>query len=214
MKRGPMVIGLVGGIASGKSAVADAFERRGAWVSRSDRQAHELLAKPDISRTLAGWFGLGVLGPDGLIDRKALGAIVFADETARRRLEGLIHPLLHQARADLLERARREGVELVVVDAPLLFEAGVDEECDAVVFVDTPFAERLRRVVHTRGWDEAELIRRENAQLGLDAKRSKADYVVENDGDLDRLDRHVGSLLKELLTGPHQDDRPRGQVSD
>lgn len=203
----PLVIGIAGGIASGKSALADAFERLGCVVSRSDRQTHELLGREDIKRTLAEWFGGEVLGNDGEISRKALGGIVFADERARRKLEGLLHPILHEQRRELIRRARAEGLAAVVIDAPLLFEAGVDAECDVIIFVETPIEKRLQRVVEGRGWDEAELARRENAQIGLDVKRARADYVVENASDLSRLDRYVESLLRELLHDSSKDDR-------
>ncbi len=198
----PLVLGLVGGIASGKSAVADAFERRGCVVSRSDSEVHALLERPEIVEKIRVRFGSDVMREDGAIDRRALGTIVFADAEARRWLEGLLHPLLHASRQALLERAHAEGARVFVIDAPLLFEAGVDAECDAVVFVACDRAERLRRVETSRGWDEAELARRENAQMGLDVKRQKADYVVENDGGLDLLDRQVAILLQRLLAEP------------
>ncbi len=203
----PLVIGLVGGIASGKSAVADAFERRGCVVSRSDREAHALLERAEVRAQLVAWFGEQVLDSEGRIDRRAVGAIVFNDGAARKRLEGLIHPLLHAQRRALIAQAAVDGAPAVIVDAPLLFEAGVDAECDAVIFVDCAREIRLQRVMSGRGWDEAELDRRENAQLGLDVKRARADYVVENEGGLDRLDCRVGSLLRELLSGTNPDDR-------
>ncbi len=203
----PIVIGIAGGIASGKSALADAFERQGCVVSRSDRQTHELLVRDDIKRTLAEWFGSEILDEQGGISRKALGGIVFADDQARRQLEGLLHPILHEQRHELIRGARARGIAAVVIDAPLLFEAGVDAECDVIIFVDTPLEKRLQRVVEGRGWDQAELARRENAQIGLDVKRARADYVVENASDLSRLDRYVESLLRELLHDSSKDDR-------
>lgn len=205
--RRPLVIGIAGGIASGKSALADAFERHGCVVSRSDEQTHALLGLEEVKAKLVEWFGVGILDEAGKISRKALGGIVFADENARRRLEGLLHPMLHEQRRDLIRRAGEQGARAVVIDAPLLFEAGVDAECDVILFVETPFKKRLERVIEGRGWDEAELRRRENAQMGLDVKRARADNVVENVSDLRRLDRYVESLLGDLLNDSSQDDR-------
>lgn len=196
----PVVIGLTGGIASGKSAVADELERLGCVVSRSDQRAHAMLQRDDVKATLVGWFGPGVVDEHGALSRKALADLVFSDPEARSRLEGLIHPLLHAERGELLAQAAREGVKAIVIDAPLLIEAGVDRECDVVVFVDAPRQQRLERARESRGWDEAEMARREKAQLGLDAKRARADYVVVNDADRETLAGRVGHLLLEILS--------------
>ena len=178
----PVVIGMAGGVGSGKSTVARAFASVGCLVSDSDAQAKEILTRAEIIDILVSWWGEEILTNDRAVDRSRVAAIVFADEAERRRLEGLIHPAIKQTREELVERALREGADGVVVDAPLLFEAGLDEECDAVVFVDTPRAERLRRVQGSRGWTEEELDRRERAQIGLDEKKSRSDHVIRNSG--------------------------------
>lgn len=195
----PLVIGLAGGVASGKSAVAAEFERLGFVVTRSDQRAHAMLERADVINTLVEWYGPDVLDSSGGVSRRALADVIFGDAAERRRVEGLIHPMLHAERRALIERAGLDGVVGVVVDAPLLFEAGVDAECDVVVFVDCPREMRLRRAVESRGWDEAEFDRRENAQLGLDAKRSRADYVVVNDAGREELAGRVQTLLSEIL---------------
>ncbi|MEO1007840.1 MAG: dephospho-CoA kinase [Planctomycetota bacterium] len=178
----PMVLGLAGGIGSGKSAVASILAELGFWVSDSDAGVRTLLARPDVRARVVAALGDGVVR-DGRLDRRAIAARVFGDDAARRALEAILHPMLHAERADLLRRAAESGVRGVVVDAPLLFEAGVDAECDAVLFVETPRAERLARV-RRRGWDEAELDRREAAQMPLDEKRRRSTAVVPNTGDL------------------------------
>ena len=110
-----------------------------------------------------------------------------------------MHPLIHESRRALIEKCRADGdVRAVVVDAPLLFEAGVDSECDAVVFVQTPKRIRARRVQESRGWDESELDRREKAQLGLELKRDRADHIVTNGGSLDDLPPQVTRILEEI----------------
>ncbi|GJM19027.1 MAG: hypothetical protein DHS20C14_12400 [Phycisphaeraceae bacterium] len=194
----PVVIGIVGGVGSGKSTVARAFERLGCMVSDSDREAAAVLTREDVKHQLVEWWGPDVLTTDGGVDRSAVAMIVFADDAERRRLEGLVHPLLHETRRALIARAGRLGAPGVVIDAPLLFEAGVDRECDAVVFVETPRQARLERVRAARGWDETELDRREKAQLPLERKRERSDYVVINAGHAEEIDHQVGRVFQAI----------------
>ncbi len=195
----PVVIGVAGGIGAGKSEVARAFAAAGCVVSDSDRSAREALDRPDVRATLVGWWGQGILGSDGRIDRKRVSAVVFADPAERARLEGLVHPIVRQSRAELIAQATAAGAPGVVIDAPLLFEVGLDAECDAVVFVDAPRGLRLARVRETRGWDESELARREKVQLPLDAKRDRSDYEIVNDADPERLRAEARRILDQIL---------------
>lgn len=199
-KAPPAVIGIAGGIASGKSAAAKRFAELGCIVIDSDKEARALLLRDDIKRELVSWWGEGVLDAEGEIDRSAVAKIVFADERERRRLEGLTHPLLRTNRARVIERAEAAGAPAVILDAPLLFEAGLDAECDAVVFVDTPREVRLERVRTKRGWDEAELERREKSQWPLEQKRSRSDYVVRNDQGKASLREAIARILDHILT--------------
>ncbi len=198
------VIGLAGGIGSGKSAVASALAKLGCAVIDADLLSREALTRPQVIATLVQWWGPGVVRPDGTVDRAAVGRIVFDDPAARRRLEALIHPLVHAERARLRRRYAASDSDFVAIveDAPLLYEAGIDRECDAVVFVEAPRDVRLSRLRRTRGWDEAELARREKNQLALDIKRERADHVVVNDaGEAELLDR-VRRVLSEILHPP------------
>lgn len=199
---GIVVIGIAGGVGSGKSEVTRAFERLGAVVIDSDAQARAALEQPEVKAELVRWWGEGVLGADGGVDRKAVADIVFRDERERKRLEGLIHPLVRSRREEIIRGARARGAKVAVIDAPLLFEAGVDAECDAVVFVDAPRDIRLARVRTSRGWDEAELDRRERNQLALKEKRARSRYVIENTGDRADLERRVGAVFRELTGNP------------
>ena len=192
------VIGLVGGVGSGKSAVARAFEKLGCVVSDSDKAVREVLARPEVVDTLVCWWGEGILDSEKQVDRKKVADRVFKDPFERRRLEALVHPLVRENRGDLIARARSSGAKGVVVDAPLLFEAGVDAECDAVVFVDAKRSVRLGRVREHRGWDEAELDRRENAQMPLEEKRRRSDHVLPNNGTLDELESRAAKLLASI----------------
>jgi dephospho-CoA kinase len=202
----PFVVGVAGGVGAGKSEVARAFERLGCVVSDSDREARAALDLPEVRRELVSWWGEGVVdGATGRIDRGRVAEIVFADARERTRLEGLTHPVAHRRRRALIERAEREGIPGVVVDAPLLFEAGVDAECDAVVFVEAPRATRVERVRASRGWTEAELDRREAAQMDPAEKRGRCRFVIENDradsGELERAVRPIYAILREEAAG-------------
>ncbi len=203
------VIGLVGGIGSGKSAAAGAFEKLGCVVSDSDKAVRQVLLRPEVAEQLVGWWGRGILDSENRVDRKKVADIVFKDDFERRRLESLVHPLVRESRETLIARARESGAKGVIIDAPLLFEAGVDAECDAVVFVETPKDLRLARV-RGRGWDEQELDRRENAQMGLEEKRRRSDYVVVNHGTLDELESRVAKVLAAIRK--HNRDPDAGSV--
>ncbi|GMV25523.1 MAG: hypothetical protein AMXMBFR58_15540 [Phycisphaerae bacterium] len=192
-----IVVGLAGGIGSGKSTVGRMLGERGCVVLDSDAAAKEILRRAEVREELVRWWGRGILGPDGNVDRRSVAEIVFLDGEQRRRLEGLVHPLIKQQRDAVIERVRGEGGGIVVVDAPLLFEAGVDKECDAVVWVEASGAVRLGRV-RERGWDEAELARRESAQWPVEEKRARATLVVQNDGGLAELERAVDGLMERL----------------
>lgn len=193
------VIGIAGGIGSGKSAVAAAFQRLGCVVIDSDKEAKAALDRADVRLKLAEWWGPGVLLDSGGINRKAVADVVFANPAERRRLEELIHPLIRARRGDLKERAKAAGAAGVIVDAPLLFEAGVDAECDLVVFVDAPREQRLARVRSTRGWEGGELDRREASQMALDEKRARSSLVVMNDGTQAELEGRVAAAWAEIL---------------
>lgn len=194
------VIGLAGGVGSGKSTVAGVFAELGCLVIDSDRRARAALDRPEVRDQLAAWWGPAILGPDGRVDRARVSDIVFADPEQRRRLEGLVHPIVRQDRAGMIaEAAAAGGVRAVVIDAPLLFEAGLDRECDAVIFVDAPEAQRLERVRQARGWDEAELRRREAAQMSLEEKRSRATVVIPNNGDVAALRAAAAAALDRVI---------------
>jgi len=195
------VIGLAGGIGAGKSAVARAMARQGCVVVDSDAQAKALLDEPAVRAELVRWWGSGILAAEGRVERPAVARIVFTDPAQRRRLEGLVHPLVRAERNRVRDRARADGARALVIDAPLLFEAGVDAECDAVVFVEAPRAVRLERV-RARGWDEAELARREAAQLPLAEKRRRSTHVIVNDAGPEDLERRVAEVLALVAPVP------------
>ena len=190
-----LVVGLLGGVASGKSAVARLFREAGAVVLDADAWARRELEKPETRAALEARLGPGLVGPGGKVDRKALAELVFRSPRARRILEELIHPpVLARLRARLAELRRRPGT-LVVLDVPLLLETGLDALCDHLVFLETSPQERERRA-RARGWPPGERERREKTQLPLETKRARADYILNNSGSLDETRKQVLDLLE------------------
>lgn len=173
------VVGLTGGIGSGKSTALEAFERLGAATVSLDRLAHEQ-ARPGREgyKAVVKAFGRGVLDRAGRIDRARLGALAFRSAAARRKLERATHPLILREMKALVSRLR--GV--VVVDAPLLFEKDLAKHFDATVLVACRPAAQVRRVVRRDGLSPAEVRRRLKAQLPTERKRALADLTLDNDG--------------------------------
>ena len=193
----PPVIGIVGGIGSGKSAVAEVLSEAGCLVSNADELARQAIDEPDIRDLLVSWWGPDVLAAGGQVDRTAVADRVFSDRAELDRLEGLLHPRVEAMRQAVFDAAP-DTVPALVIDAPLLLEAGLAAECDLIVFVDTPREVRLQRVEASRGWDEAEVSRREARQMPLDEKRSMAHHVVTNHGRVEDLREQIDALLGTL----------------
>jgi dephospho-CoA kinase len=201
MERTKPIIGLCGGIGSGKSTVASLFESMGCRIINSDRLNAEVMERPEVRERLRAWWGDGVIEADGSVNREYLADLVFDRPEERRRLESLVHPLIGRLREDMIiESIRDRKVKAIILDSPLLFESGLDTRCDAVVFVEADEATRLGRLRKARGWDGGELRRRERWQDSLDSKRSRADYVVCNDGSLQQLRPRIGTILEEITT--------------
>jgi dephospho-CoA kinase len=202
MSHPPLVIGLMGGIGSGKSAVAQALKDLGCVVADADANAKAVLQDTQVREQLVAWWGAEILNADGSIDRKAISDIVFKDERARKQLEEVVHPRVRKMQETQFAAAK-EGTRALVIDAPLLLEAGLDSLCNVLIFVDSPQKTRLQRVMQTRGWDSDELQRREETQIPLDKKRKKADYVLINEGALDAVRSQVKQILEDIHNGRH-----------
>lgn len=208
------VIGLAGAIGSGKSEAARVLAELGCVVIDSDRAAREALERPEVREEIVRWWGSDVLTGEGQIDRKKVADIVFTRPAERERLERLVHPLVRARRAEERRRAEQAGAQAVVIDAPLLYEAGVDRECDAVLFIDAPAAARASRLRETRGWDEAEVARREAAQWGLEVKRSRATEVIANDGTRAELRTRVQAALERILSARREKVSGGGRMGE
>ncbi|OZV81112.1 dephospho-CoA kinase [Micromonospora echinospora] len=191
-------VGLTGGIGSGKSAVAARLAQLGAVVVDSDRIAREVVAPGSEGLAeIVTTFGAGVLAPDGSLDRPALGALVFGDEAARRRLEAITHPRVRARSAELAAAAPPDAV--VVNDVPLLVEVGLAPTYHLVVVVQTAPEIRLARLSRDRGMSRAEAERRIAAQTDDVRRRAAADVVLANDATLDDLHAAVDALWHERL---------------
>ena len=201
-----MRVGLTGGVASGKSTVASILAELGAVVVDADLLAREVVAPgtPGLAAVVAE-FGDGVLGADGSLDRPALGAVVFADEAARRRLEAIVHPLV-RARGRELEEAAPPGA-VVVHDIPLLAETGQAAGFDAVVVVDVPVETQVERMVSQRGMSREDAEARIAAQATREQRLAVATYVVDNTGTREDLRDRVTEVFEKLTARSGEDGR-------
>ena len=187
------VIGLVGGIASGKSTVAALFGalRPGVCVD-ADAIAHRVVQRPQIQEAIRNRLP-GSIGRDGAVDRRKLADLVFSKMSALKTLEEITHPPIRRA----VKTAIRRAVGTVYLDAPLLLETGASELCDWVVYVACPARVRRRRA-RERGWTETEHAQREARQWPLRKKRAHADFLIDNSGDLARTRKDVRRVLRRL----------------
>ena len=194
-----MRVGLTGGVASGKSTVAALLRELGAVVVDSDVLAREVVepGTPGLAAVVEA-FGPEVLTADGALDRPALGAVVFGDEAARRRLEAILHPLI-RARAAELEAAAPEGT-VVVHDIPLLVETGQAGRFDAVLVVDVPVETQVERMVRDRGMSRGDALARVAAQADRAQRLAAATHVVDNTGTREDLRDRVTEVLAELVS--------------
>ena len=194
-----MRVGLTGGVASGKSTVARMLSGLGAVVVDADVLAREVVepGTPGLAAVVAE-FTDAVLADDGTLDRQALGAVVFGDEAARRRLEGILHPLI-RARAAAIEAEAGPGA-LVVHDIPLLVETGQADAFDAVLVVDVPVETQVGRMVADRGMSREDALARVAAQATREERVAAATFVVENTGTLEDLREHVTEVFGQLVS--------------
>ena len=196
------LIGILGGVAGGKSLVAGQLARLGAGLLDADRAGHEALRLPQIEAAVRRRWGDAVFGPDGHVDRSRLARIVFADPPdgpqERKHLEQLTHPEIGRLLSRQAEAMENSGTAAAVLDAPLLLEAGWDKLCRKLVFVHAPRQTRLSRAV-ARGWSEEEFAAREEAQESLDFKRGRADVVVDNSGSPEQTQAQIERFWQSLF---------------
>ncbi len=196
------IIGVTGGVASGKSTVARQFATLGAAVLDADEAGHEALRLPQVEAAARRRWGDAAFGPDGRIDRARLARLVFgpAPEARQERayLEQLTHPEIARRWKQQAEKLTAAGTAAAVVDAALLLEAGWHEMCTKIVFVEAPRETRLARAME-RGWSEEDFAAREGAQDSLDHKRAQADVIIDNSDSPQRTQAQVEQFWASLV---------------
>jgi dephospho-CoA kinase len=200
---GVKTIGLVGGIGSGKSLAAEMLRGLGAAVVSADQVGHDVLADDaDVRRALQDRWGSSIIAADGSLDRAAISRHVFAfgeqGDAERKFLESWVHPRIRQRLVLARDSLAAEGNHVVAIDAALLFEAGWNDSCNLVVFIDAPRPVRLARAI-AKGWSAEQFAAREAAQWPVDEKRRRADVVIRNEGTPDDLRRAVKAFWDEYV---------------
>ncbi|MFC5531305.1 dephospho-CoA kinase [Cohnella yongneupensis] len=194
-----MNIGLTGGIATGKSTVAKLLVERGANLIDLDRIAREIVepGQPALAR-IAERFGQAVLRDDGTLDRKKLGAVVFADEAERKALEAILHPQIRSVmKEQMAMHETRTPDKLVVVDVPLLYESRLESYFEQIMVVYIPREEQLRRLMKRDGLSEEEAERRLDAQMSIEEKKVRADIIIDNSGNASQLEEQIDRWLRD-----------------
>jgi dephospho-CoA kinase len=191
------VIGILGGIGSGKTTVAAGFGRLGCAVIHADDIAHEVLQRPKVRQEMVRLLGRAVLDADGRIDRKAVAAVVFADPEKVSAMNRVIHPPV-MAEVDRLiqDCQQQDGVPAVVLDIPLLVEVGWADRCDRLVFVASDLKTRVAR---SRTLTAQEIVARENFQISLDKKAALADNTIQNDSGLSALGKQIATIFSSIM---------------
>lgn len=193
------LIGLTGGIATGKSTVSAMLRRLGAKVVDADEIAREIVRPGEPAwQEIVDAFGPGVLRKDKSLDRDKLRKIVFADERARKRLESITHPKIRALAQEKIERLSAEGAEVVIYEAPLLFETQAQSWIRPVILVACDLETQKQRLRQRDRLGEKEIRRHLEAQMPLEEKRKLADYVVENNGSLEELQREVQEVWEKI----------------
>lgn len=204
-----ITIGLIGGIASGKSAVARSFQELGAFVIDADQVGHAVLELPAVTKQLVARWGTGILGENGSINRSAVAAIVFPaaddvkDNESRHAaelkfLESVTHPEIREKILERMEQVRQTGrFEVIVLDAAVMLKSGWDSLCDQLIYVDAPRELREKRAI-LRGMDATQFASREAAQIPVEAKKKKADIVIDNSGPPQKTFRQVQEVWQSL----------------
>jgi len=195
-----LMVGLTGGIGSGKSVVARMFEDEGAYVIDLDELARRVV-EPDKPawRDVVAYFGKGILNPDRTVNRSALAEIVFSDPESRKVLEEFTHPRIFEGQDALLEAIKdQDPWSVVVIEFPLLFELSFQKKFDKVVLVYVSRDAQIRRAGERDGFSEEEVDKRLRAQISLEEKRLLSDYIIDNEGSLHNTRNQVREVMREL----------------
>jgi len=198
-----VVIGVTGGVGSGKSTVAKMLGELGAEVVSLDQIGHELLSDARVKEEIRSEFSSGVFRAAAEeVNRERLAKVVFSDPREIGRLNRIVHPRMVERVRESVERFMASNPEgVLVVEGALVVELGLDELCDRTLFVDAPAEVRYSRAESARGWDPGEAARRESAQQPVEKKRQIADTVMDNPGDTNQLNEKVLDFWEEIHHG-------------
>jgi len=196
------VVGILGGIGSGKSTVVRQVEDLRLQIIDADRIGHDLLSAPGILDQLRAAFDSSIFDDTGEVIRPRLAHVVFGETPAHAnalsRLNQIIHPAIRQEiQRQILSVP--PGIDALIIDAALLLEAGWADQCSALIFIETPQVQRIERVKTNRNWTADELCRREQTQLPVSEKRSRCDYVVDNSGSPEQAGRQMTDILQTII---------------
>jgi dephospho-CoA kinase len=198
------VLGIVGGVASGKSAVAQAFARRGAAALDADRVGHEVLLEPGVIAAFRQRWGEEVVDDNGQVVRRQVARRVFGGDAAataeRQFLDSVTHPRIRARLRGELDEWRATGTRVAVLDAALLYETSWNELCDGVLFVDAPQEVRRQRAI-TRGWSSEQFADREASQWPVARKRTLATWILANQGSTDEIEPQVDTIWRKIAQG-------------
>ena len=195
------LVGLTGGIASGKSTVAEILKRQGAAIINADVLAREVVEPGHQAwAEIVNTFGIAVLQPDRTLDRQKLRAIIFDDPDARKKLESIIHPQVRALAEQRIREHAAAGYAVIVYEVPLLFEGNLQEWLRPVILVACDVDTQRNRLQSRDNLSAAQAQKHIDAQMSLEAKRRLADYVIENNGSLEDLKRQVQAVLEKIKT--------------
>lgn len=194
------VIGIVGGIGSGKSLVAKILQEFDGALINADRLGHEALRQPEIkSKLIQRWGGRIQDVESGEVDRREVAKIVFADDKEREFLQQAVFPYIEAQIRHAIDHANADSqASFIILDAAIMMESGWDRVCDKIIFVHTAKSVRQERLADTRNWTTKEVTQRKKAQLPLVEKVTRADYVVDNSGSEAELRRRIRTLIPKL----------------
>ena len=205
------VVGIVGGVGAGKSTVVRNVAHLQLFIVDADHIGHDLLQTDVIRNRLRVTFGEEIFNTAGMIERKRLAEKVFGDSDEqiqnRHRLNEIFHPAIRTEIQHVISQAPQDA-DAIILDAALLLEAGWADECDAIVFIDTPLEKRQQRVAGTRGWSVEELQRREASQWSLLKKREAADFIVDNSGSPETAAQQMTRIIELIKHRPRTRSNP------
>lgn len=193
------IIGLTGGIASGKSTVSNWLLSQGYPVVDADIAARKVV-EPGMPalREITEAFGADILLEDGTLNRKKLGSLIFSDEEKRQMLNAIVHPAVREWMSRETERAFNEGAAIVIMDIPLLFESKLTHMVEETVLVYVSKETQLKRLMGRDGYNEADALARIHAQMPIDEKRKLADYIIDNNGTIPETIKQISDIMNEF----------------